>query len=58
MVLLRLAYTGLVMAGVVWLLRNGQPIGGLVLLPLLAIWLRRKAESGQLARVVTRDRSS
>ena len=58
MLLLRLGYTAIVMTGVVWLLRNGQPLGGLVLLPLLAIWLRRKAESGQLARVVTRGRSS
>jgi hypothetical protein len=55
--LLRLGYTALVMAGVVWLLRSGQPLGGLVLLPLLAIWLRRRAESGQLARVRSRDRS-
>jgi hypothetical protein len=55
-VLLRLAYTALVMAGVVWLLRSGQPLGGLVLLPLLAIWLRRKAESAQPVRVRSRDR--
>ena len=56
MVLARLAYTALVMAGVVWLLRSGQPLGGLVILPLLAIWLRRKAESGPLAHRVARDR--
>jgi hypothetical protein len=46
----RLAYTVFVMAGVVWLLRSGQPLGGLVILPLLAIWLRRKVESGEPAR--------
>jgi hypothetical protein len=57
MVLLRLAYTALVMVGVVWLLRSGQPLGGLVLLPLVAIWLRRKAESGEPARAVARRRS-
>jgi hypothetical protein len=55
--LVRLAYTALVMAGVVWLLRSGQPLGGLVLLPLLAIWLRRKAESAQPAHVRSRNRS-
>jgi hypothetical protein len=55
--LVRLAYTAIVMAGVVWLLRSGQPLGGLVLLPLLAVWLRRSAELGQLARVRSRDRS-
>lgn len=58
MLLLRLGYTVAVMAGVVWLLRTGQPLGGLVILPLAAIWLRHKAESGQLARSVTRGRSS
>jgi hypothetical protein len=55
--ILRLAYTAIVMAGVVWLLRSGQPLGGLVLLPLLAVWLRSSAESGQPARVRSRDRS-
>jgi hypothetical protein len=54
--LARLAYTVLVMAGVVWLLRSGQPLGGLVLLPLLAIWLRRKVESAQPERVRARNR--
>jgi hypothetical protein len=57
-VFVRLAYTALVMAGVVWLLRTGQPLGGLVILPLLAIWLRRKVESGEPARVWARRRSS
>jgi len=56
--LLRLGFTVVVLAGVVWLLRSGQPLGALVILPLVAIWLRRQAESGRLARVVTRDRSS
>ena len=57
MVLVRLAYTALVMAGVVWLLRSGQPLGGLVILPLLAIWLRRKVESAEPARLSVRRRS-
>jgi hypothetical protein len=56
--LLRLAYTALVMVGVVWLLRSGEPLGGLVLLPALAIWLRHKVESGEPARVVARNRRS
>ena len=46
------------MAGVLWLLRSGQPLGGLVILPLLAIWLRRKVESGEPAGVSARRRSS
>jgi hypothetical protein len=58
MVLVRLVYTALVMAGVVWLLRSGQPLGGLVILPLAAVWLRRTVESGQLARFAKPGRSS
>ena len=58
MLALRLAYTALVLVGVVWLLRSGQPLGGLVLLPLLAIVVRRSAESGRLARMAARLRAS
>jgi hypothetical protein len=57
-VLLRIGFTAVVLVGVVWLLMTGRPLGGLLLLPLAAIWLRRKAESGQLKRFVTRGRSS
>jgi hypothetical protein len=49
MVIVRLAYTAAVMAIVVWLLRSGNPLGGLVLVPAAAVWLRREAESGRLA---------
>jgi ethanolamine transporter EutH len=58
MALLRLGFTAAVMTGVVWLLMTGKPLGGLLFLPLVAIWLRRKAESGELTRWVTRGRST
>jgi Flp pilus assembly protein TadB len=38
------------MAVVVWLLITGRPLGGLLIVPLLAIWVRRAAESGRLTR--------
>jgi hypothetical protein len=34
----------------VWLLVTGRPLGGLLIVPLVAIWLRRAAESGRLTR--------
>jgi hypothetical protein len=46
---LRLVYTAAVMVVVIWLLRNGNPVGGLLLVPAAAVWLRREAESGRLA---------
>jgi len=49
MIILRLAYTAAVMVVVIWLLRNGEPLGGLLLVPAAAVWLRREAESGRLA---------
>jgi hypothetical protein len=54
MITLRLAYTAVVMAVVVWLLRTGNPVGGLVVIPAVAVWLRRDAESGRLAARVRR----
>jgi hypothetical protein len=54
MLLVRLAFTAIVMVVVIWLLSTGKPFGGLVLVPLVAIWLRRAAESGRLSRVVLR----
>jgi hypothetical protein len=54
MITLRLAYTAVVMAIVVWLLRTGNPVGGLVVIPAVAVWLRRDAESGRLAARVHR----
>ena len=51
---MRLAYTIAVMATVVALAGSGQPLGGLVIVPLVAVWLRRMAESGRLAAFVRR----
>jgi uncharacterized membrane protein len=56
MIVLRLAYTAAVMVVVIWLLRTGNPIGGLLLVPALAVWLRRESESGRLAARVRRAR--
>lgn len=47
---LRIAFTVAVMAVVVWLLLTGRPLGGLLIVPLVAIWVRRAAESGRLTR--------
>ena len=45
---LRLAYTAAVMVLVIWLLRHGAPLAGLVLVPAAAIWLRQRVESHAL----------
>jgi hypothetical protein len=47
---LRLLYTAAVMTLVIWLLKTGNPLGGLVIAPALAVWLRRAVESGRLLR--------
>jgi hypothetical protein len=49
MIVLRLLYTAAVMVVVIWLLRTGNPLGGLLFAPAVAVWLRREAESGRLA---------
>jgi hypothetical protein len=54
MLLLRVAYTAAVMVVVIWLLRTGYPLGGLLIVPLAAVWLRREAESGRLSARVRR----
>ena len=54
MSVVRLLYTAAVMAVVIWLLRAGNPIGGLLLVPAAAVLLRREAESGRLAARVRR----
>jgi hypothetical protein len=46
----RLGYTAVVMVAVVTLLRAGNPLAGLVVVPVVAVWLRRIAESGRLSR--------
>ena len=48
MIVLRLAYTAAVMVLVIWLLRTGNPVGGLLVVPAAAVWLRHEAESGRL----------
>jgi hypothetical protein len=54
MIALRLLYTAAVMVVVIWLLRTGNPVGGLLLVPAGAVWLRREAESGRLGARVRR----
>ena len=54
MISVRLAYTAAVMAVVLWLLEAGRPVGGLLIVPLAAVWLRREAESGRLVKRVRR----
>ena len=54
MLVLRLVYTAAVMVVVVWLLRSGNPVEGLLLVPAAAVWLRTEAESGRLAARVRR----
>jgi hypothetical protein len=54
MLALRVTYTAVAMAVVVWLLRSGEPVGGLLIVPALAVWLRRTAESGQLTDLAKR----
>jgi hypothetical protein len=49
MLVLRLVYTAAVMVVVIWLLRTGNPLGGLLIVPAAAVWLRHEAESGRLA---------
>lgn len=53
-IVLRLVYTSAVMVLIIWLLRTGNPVGGLLLVPAAAVWLRREAESGRLAARVRR----
>jgi hypothetical protein len=48
MLALRLGFTIAVMAVAVWLALAGHPFGGLVLVPLAAIWLRRAVETRRL----------
>jgi hypothetical protein len=54
MLALRVGFTAAATALAVWLLSTGRPLGGLVIVPLLAVWIRRVAESGPLARFTRR----
>jgi hypothetical protein len=54
MIVVRLVYTAVVIAVVIWLLGSGNPLGALLVVPAAAVWLRREAESGRLAARVHR----
>lgn len=56
MIVVRLLYTAAVMTIVLWLLRTGNPVGGLLIVPAAAVWLRREAESGRLTARLGRIR--
>jgi hypothetical protein len=51
---LRIAFTVAATAVCLWLLATGKPLGGLVIVPALAVWLRHAAESGRLTRFAGR----
>jgi protein-S-isoprenylcysteine O-methyltransferase Ste14 len=51
MLMVRFIYTAGVMTLVLWLASSGNPFGGLVVVPILAVLVRRSAESGRLNRV-------
>jgi hypothetical protein len=55
MLALRLGFTIVVAAIVVWLLATGKPLGGLLIVPIVAIWIRHAAESGRLNRLPGRS---
>jgi hypothetical protein len=50
---LRIAFTVVATAAVVWLMSTGNPLGGLLIVP-LAVGLRRAAETGRLTRFARR----
>jgi hypothetical protein len=54
MLALRIAFTAAATALCVWLLATGKPLGGLIIVPVLAVWLRHAAESGRLTRFARR----
>ncbi len=54
MLALRFAFTLAAIALVIGLLRAGNVVGGLVIVPILAVSLRRAAEDGRLSRLAGR----
>jgi hypothetical protein len=50
MLALRIAFTLVATAASIWLLATGKPLGGLLIVPAVAVWLRHAAESGRLTR--------
>jgi len=49
---LRIIYTVVATAVCAWMMSTGELLGGLVIVPAIAVWLRRPAETGRLARLV------
>jgi hypothetical protein len=47
MLALRIGFTLVATALAVWLLATGRPLGGLLIVPVLAVWVRRRAETGR-----------
>jgi hypothetical protein len=41
-------------AVMVWLLNTGNPVGGLIIVPILAIWMRRTAEAARFTSFARR----
>jgi hypothetical protein len=56
MLALRLAYTVIAMTLIIGLLRAGNPVAGLLIVPIIAVSLRRAAEDGRLAEFASRFR--
>jgi hypothetical protein len=54
MLALRIGFTVVAIGLVIWLLSTGRPLGGLIIVPLVAVWIRHTAESGQLTRFANR----
>ena len=48
MIVLRVLYTAAVMAVVIEMLRKGNVVGALLIVPAVAVWLRSEVESGRL----------
>lgn len=53
--LARIAFTVVVIAIAVWLLASGKPLGGLLIVPAIAVWARHAVEEGRLRRLGRRS---
>ncbi len=54
MLALRFGFTIAVMPLVIWLLSTGRPLAGLLIVPIIAVWVRHAAESGRLLQLAKR----
>jgi hypothetical protein len=54
MLAIRIGFTIAAVAAMVWLLSMGHPVGGLIIVPILAIWIRRAAEAGRFSGLTGR----